>query len=187
MVNFRMDQPAESESRLSARTNLFVMAVIFAGLGSEPVKVRNLSSSGALVEGTSLPQPGTQVRLCRADLNVEGEIVWCKDGRAGLRFNSAVAVADWLPQGAAKASQQRVDRLVQEFKTSGVAWAPSAALDDVPGKDISVAELNHLRAAIESLAEDLGADATLVERHLSKLQTLDIVAQALGKLAAARG
>jgi len=182
-----MSGPDNSESRLATRTNLFVMAAIFAGLGSEPVKVRNLSSDGALIEGAALPQPGTQVRLCRADLNVEGEIVWCRDGRAGLRFNAPVAVADWLPQGAAKASQQRVDNLVQQFKTSGVAWAPSAALDEVPGKDISVTELNFLRTAIESLAEDLAADAAIVERHSSKLQTLDIVAQALGKIAAARG
>ena len=188
MVNFRMDQPAESESRLSARTNLFVMAAIFAGLGSEPVKVRNLSSNGALVEGASLPQPGTHVRLCRADLNVEGEIVWCRDGRAGLRFNSAVAVADWLPQGSAKADQQRVDRLVHQIKTSGVASSPSsAAPSEGLGKDFSVAELNDLRVAIQSLAEDLAADTAIVERHWSKLQTLDIVAQAFVKLAAARG
>jgi hypothetical protein len=182
-----MSGSTDPEGRVSARANLFVMAAICAGLGSEPVKVRNLSANGALVEGAILPQPGAQVRLCRADLSIDGEIIWCKDGRAGLRFNSAVAVADWLPQGSAKASQERVDRLVQEFKTSGDAWAPSAALGGVPSKDISVAELIRLRGAIESLAEDLAADTAIVERHVSKLQTLDIVAQALGKLAAARG
>jgi hypothetical protein len=182
-----MTQPSKAEARLVARTNLFVMAAICVGLGSEPVKVRNLSTNGALVEGAILPRPGTQVRLCRADLNIDGEVIWCRDGRAGLRFNSEVAVEDWLPQGSAKANQQRVDRLVRQFKTSGVAWAPSAAPDDVPGKDISVAELDQLRTAIESLAEDLAADDAIVERHMSKLQTLDIVAQALGKLAAARG
>ena len=182
-----MSGPTEPEGRVSARTNLFVMAAICAGHGSEPVKVRNLSAKGALIEGATLPQAGAQVRLCRADLNIDGEIIWCRGGRAGLRFNSAVAVADWLPQGPAKASQERVDRLVQEFKTSGDAWAPSPAVGEVPGETITAAEFLQLKAAIESLAEDLAADAAIVERHLSKLQTLDIVAQALGKLAAARG
>lgn len=188
MVSFRMDQPAKSETRLTARTNLFVMAVICAGLGSEPVKVRNLSTNGALVEGAILPQPGTQVRLCRADLNVEGEVVWCKDGRAGLQFGSSVVVTDWLPQGSAKAGQQHVDRLVQKLKSDGLSASPSTvAIGENDRKDFSAQELGQLRMAIESLAEDLAADAAVVERYSSKLQTLDIVAQALGKLAAARG
>ncbi len=183
-----MNRPAQPESRLSARTNLFVMAAIFAGLGSEPVKVRNLSANGALIEGAVLPEPGTRVRLCRADLNVGGEIVWCRDGRAGLRFESSVAVADWLPQGLASAGQQRVDRVVQELKNDGLNALPSSvAHGENDSKDFSVEELNYLRAEIESLAEDLAGDAAVVDRHFSKLQTLDIVAQALGKLAAARG
>jgi hypothetical protein len=187
LVNFRMDQPAKSETRLTARTNLFVMAVICAGLSSEPVRVRNLSTSGALVEGAVLPQPGTQVRLCRADLDVEGEVMWCKDGRAGLQFGSSVIVADWLPQGSAKAGQQRVDRLVQKLKSDGLSASPSSvAIGENDRKDFSAQELNHLRKAVESLAEDLAADAAIVEHHSSKLQTLDIVAQALGKLAASR-
>ena len=183
-----MNQPARSETRLTARTNLLVMAVICAGLGSEPVKVRNLSTNGALIEGAVLPQPGTQVRLCRADLNVEGEVVWCKDGRAGVQFGSCVVVADWLPQGSAKTGQQRVDRLVQKLKSDGLSASPSSvAIGENDRQDLSAQELIHLRGAVESLAEDLAADTAVVERHFSKLQTLDIVAQALGKLAAARG
>ena len=133
-----MSGAAKSENRLSARTNLFVMAAICGGLGSEPVKVRNLSPNGALIEGAVLPQTGTQVRLCRADLEVGGEIVWCKDGRAGLQFGSPVVVADWLPQGSANAGQQRVDQLVQKLKTSGASSSPSsAAPSEVLGKDCS--------------------------------------------------
>jgi hypothetical protein len=180
-----MTESAKSESRSSARTNLFVMAAIFVGLGSEPVKVRNLSPNGALIEGASLPESGTKVRLCRANLEVDGEIMWCRGGRAGLQFQSPVVVADWLPAGSAKAGQQRVDLLVQKFKNDGLNNPPSSVtIGEIDGKKIDQDELVHLRAAIESLAEDLAADSSVVERHWSKLQTLDIVAQALGKLAA---
>jgi hypothetical protein len=182
-----MMELARSESRFSERANLFVMAAIFVGLASEPVKMRNLSPDGALIEGASLPQLGTKVRLCRANLEVDGEIMWCVGGRAGLRFQSPVVVADWLPAGSAKVAQQRVDQLVQKFKHVGRNNSPSSAtIAEIDGKRIDQVELVHLKAAIESLAEDLAADPAIVERHWSKLQTLDIVGQALGKLAEAR-
>lgn len=114
--------------------------------------------------------------------------MWCKDGRAGLQFGSSVVVADWLPQGSANAGQQRVDRLVQKLKNDGLSPSQSSiAIGEDDRPDFSAQELNHLRKAVESLAEVLAADAAVVERHLSKLQTLDMVAQALGRLAAARG
>ena len=49
--------------RAEARTNLFVMAKLAAGGSVCTVKVRNISSGGALVEGAALPPPGTPCRL----------------------------------------------------------------------------------------------------------------------------
>lgn len=184
----QMTGQAECEAPRPPRTNMFVMATIYAGTGSAPVKVRNLSSSGALIEGPVLPHPGTQVRLSRGGLSITADIVWQKDGRAGLRFESVVSVADWLPHGRAISAQQRVDEIVQQAKDTSNGMLPVASID-YPGSQIaklSATDLTRLRLAIQSLAEDLAADPAAVERHGSKLQTLDIAAQALGRLASER-
>ena len=176
----------EDDGRREPRTNMFVMATIYAETGSAPVKVRNMSSSGALVEGAVLASAGATIRLCRGSLNAIAEVVWSREGRAGLRFGSTVSVADWLPRGQAIAPQQRVDELVQHIKTS----LPLSASPDVypmsQTNTLGALELTRLRHAIESLAEDLANDPLVVERYTSKLETLDIVSQALRKLAAER-
>ena len=178
---------AVSDARREPRTSLFVMATLYVGSGSSPVKVRDLSSAGALIEGGAIPPPGTSVRLCRGSLNITGEIVWHSGGRAGLRLESSISVAEWLPGRQATAPQQRVDEIVQQVKASGTAG--SVSLQNVPefqSSKLSALELTRLRVAIESLAEELAADPDIVKRHMAKLQTLDLAAQAFGKLAAGR-
>lgn len=175
------------DARREPRTSLFAMATLYAGLGSAPVKVRDLSSGGALVEGAAIPSPGTSVRLCRGSLHITGEIVWCRGQRAGLRFKSRLAVADWLPGGGVKTHQQRVDSIFQEAKASQPAHSPVSRHQQTPESGrLGAVELTEIRTALESLADDLAADPHVVEGHMSKLQTLDIAAQALGKLAAER-
>lgn len=182
-----MTVSGESDNRSEPRTNLFVMATMHAGARSVPVKVRNLSKSGALIEGSDLFESGAEVRLCRAEFDVPGIIVWCIDGRAGLRFHAPVDVTDWLPGGSTNAGQYRVDRLVQRFKDSGSASTISATdLERTHSEDVSVAELNSLRKAIETLAEDLASDPAVVDRYGVKLQMLDVAAQMLGRIAGSR-
>ena len=47
------------------RTNMFLMATIYAGGGSAPVKVRNLSLAGALIEGGRIPDVASEITLRR--------------------------------------------------------------------------------------------------------------------------
>ena len=182
-----LTKPARSDARLEPRTSLFAMATLYAGVGSSPIKVRDLSTRGALIEGAVIPSPGTSVRLCRGSLSITGKIVWCDSGRAGLRFESSLSVAEWLPGGQLTTAQQRVDEVFQEVKARGTGSSLSSNLHPTlkPAK-LTAGELTDLKLAIQSLADDLAADAGVVQRHLSKLQILDLVAQALTKLAAER-
>lgn len=160
------------------------MAAIYAAAGSTPVKLRNVSPRGALVEGALVPPLGSRVRLCRGSLSVTAEIIWSTDGRAGLRFESTVCVEDWLPHGRAMTPQERVDEMVGQVKASAlVPRSPGDGLTTESGKPAAL-ELARLVHALESLAEDLTADPEVVKRHLLKIQTLDVAAQALRKVAA---
>ena len=180
MIADLIDQPL-SESRRETRTNVFAMATVYTDTSSMPVKLRNLSSTGALAEGPVLPSEGARIRLCRGELEVLGEIVWSKDGSAGIRFEAAVTVADWLPRGRAIAAQQRIDEVVHQARTHSTV-APAPAPPSVPITNVTVMDLLRLKQATESLAEALADDPHVVERHGSRLQVLDLIAQSLRKL-----
>lgn len=172
------------DARREQRTSLFVMATIYSAAGSAPVKIRDMSSRGALIEGAVIPPAGTEVRICRGSLSVISQVAWSKEGRAGLLFGSTVSVSDWLPGGRRPAHQERVDRMVQEVRALGVAAASPAAAVATGSSQVTALELTELRQAIEALADDLADDPAVLERHASKLQTLDLTAQILRKLAA---
>ena len=182
----RMVHEVVGERPREQRTNLFVMATLYCDAGSAPVKLRNLSSTGAMIEGGLIPATGTKVRLSRGSLNIVGKVVWSRSERAGLRLDSSILVSEWLPGGRAAAAQQRIDEIVQHAKTSNTAGAESTStlLASPAAEVVSASDLMRLSRALDALAEDLADDPAAVERHGSKLQTLDLVAQMFAKLAA---
>src|SRR5689334_6559710 len=106
-----MESAPSSEHRVESRSNIFVMATIYAAGSSTPVRVRNMSPSGALVEAAELPPAGTSIRLSRGSLEVIGDIMWVDEHRAGVRFAGPVRVGDWLPQGKRGSGQQLIDEM----------------------------------------------------------------------------
>ena len=167
--------------RAHQRTSLFVLATLTAPSVSGPVKIRNISLCGALIEGAALPIPGEQLSLRRGELSVSGKIVWRLEGKAGVQFDTHVRVASWLPAGTG--GQQEVDRTFHELKANpGLAVPPPAA----PGRTLPTGHLSALGVAdaLDALADDLAEDAGVVAAHGSKLQALDIASQVLRKLAA---
>lgn len=181
-----MIEEGDKRVRTEPRTNMFVMATISAASAWGPVKVRNLSPSGALIEGAVLPAAKEKVCLRRGPLRVTGEVVWCGSGQAGLRFLSRVEVKEWLPASGNRLAQQRVDELVQQVRGEGSPCRPSVISETAELHPIGGSQLVELATALEALGNDLAGDAGVVDRHFSKLQTLDIAAQLLRKLSAAR-
>jgi len=162
---------------------MFVMASLAARDGSGPVKVRNLSSSGALVEGGVLPSPGEAVSLLRGALRIDGNVVWCRGGKAGLRFDAAVNVSDWLPKGIVQNRNQQSEALINHFKADTVTRLAAFKYHDVAPSGITAAEVKTLAVDLQVLADRLADDDVVIIRHGDKLQILDAVVQALDKLA----
>lgn len=82
-----MDQSGMSQNRRSRRSHVLMAASIEADGILVPVKLRNLSSEGALVEGEELPAVDASVIFRKKELNLAGRIAWVTGGRAGIAFD----------------------------------------------------------------------------------------------------
>ncbi|MDZ4308775.1 hypothetical protein [Allopontixanthobacter sp.] len=161
---------------------MFVLAALSGGTFAGPVKIRNLSSTGALIEGAGLPATGTKVTLRRGESSASGIVVWSSNGKAGLRMDSRVDVSAWMPGG--REHQNSIDHVVETIRKEAALNVITAVPE--PSVSVSSNELLSLADAISKLADDLSDDDGIVVRFGTKLQALDIVAQVLRKLAAER-
>jgi PilZ domain len=83
-----MDQSSASQNRKSRRSPVLLTAMIEAGGAPLPVKLRNLSEEGALIEGGPLPPEGSATVFERKDMRVSGRIVWVQGKYAGIAFDA---------------------------------------------------------------------------------------------------
>ena len=85
-----MDESSITQNRRSRRSNVFLAALIEVGGKEIPVKLRNLSEDGALVEGEKLPIEGTEVVFRRNELEIRSRIAWVHANHAGVAFGMAL-------------------------------------------------------------------------------------------------
>jgi hypothetical protein len=184
MTDDSFDPPAP-ERRASPRSNMFLAAMLEVGSEQAAVKIRNMSSHGAMIATPLQPPVGTQVLLTRGPLKVQGEVVWCSGERCGLKLASAVSVSEWmaLPGNIA---QQRVDEIVAWVKSGGAPPAEPFQQDNrATGRspDQLVDDLGAIFRLMQDLEDDLLSSPDTLLRHETKLQNLDIAMQMLSALA----
>jgi hypothetical protein len=61
-----------------------------------PVRLRNLSEQGALVEGDQLPLEGTSTLFQRKELRLRSRIIWVQGRFAGVAFDQPLKPEDVL-------------------------------------------------------------------------------------------
>lgn len=187
-----------AEDRASPRTNLLLAANAEVGGRTLPVRIRNLSETGAMVEGAGLPDAGMKLVLARGDLHVSAVVAWAAGGRRGVKFDGPTPVEEWT--GGAKPrpldctglrDQRRVDALQAEARgeaASGQALRAAAPAEPSvvsPDLDARLAhEIGYVQRLLENLGDELIKDLFLVQRHGQSLQSLDLVSQILGHVAA---
>lgn len=171
------------QQRADPRRNMFVAAALYHADGSMPVRLRNMSRGGALIEGEALPIEQSPIRLCRGSLSIAGHVAWQRDRRAGIRFDAAAEVADWLPRGRPLTGQERVDAIVHACRVAPGASAAIATAPTTIGDADAIQQLLAIRNALNAAAEDLAGDAAVVMAHADALQAIDVLTQRLGRLA----
>lgn len=173
------------DARGEARSSLYLAAALYCDGSASPVKIRNLSPAGALLEGASLPGNGSLVQLVRGALIVHGLVAWCSAGRCGLKFSGIVDVQCWRANPA-HSEQQRVDEVVRLLKAGAVPLPvpPLAPPDETAGVAEGADDLRRARQLLDQLGEALGVDSDVVRRHGLVLQNLDLAMQMIDAVAA---
>ena len=162
----------EDDPRSDPRASVFLTAVLCAGAAQTPVRIRNLSTQGALLEGADLPAEGTIVQIKRGSLSAAGDIAWSRDQHCGLRFAAVIEVASWIDR-AGPIGQQRIDAAIANYRRK-------------PDRPVSFAVLQTVmpRADLESLSSDI---LQICERMVGLPDmTIGIAEQSLNIAAAAR-
>jgi hypothetical protein len=176
-----------------SRKNLMLAATITAAEVSAPVRIRNLSEHGAMIDGAALPEPGSTLMLTRLELSVQATAVWVRDSRCGLQLASSIVVDDWIAgvrrtRTTGHLGQLRVDQ-IQAAVRSGAALPTDAAPPVVPAADAGVIdrriaeELAALKHALDEVGEALADDVDVLMRHEGTLQKFDIAVQTMQYLA----
>ncbi len=174
-----------------ARKNLMLAAQIAAGNVCAPVRIRNMSAGGAMIDGLALPDPGSRFVLRRLNLQINATAVWTKGGRCGVKLAGQVDVDEWIsgvhkPMRGASLGQLRVDE-IQAAVRSGAAL-PAATLVAKPAVPETsllsrlAAEFAFLEKTLAAVAEHLSYDPHVLMRHGEALQKIDIATASLASL-----
>ena len=166
-------QTADAETRDTVRNYMSLEISLVCEGEQSPAQICNLSGFGALVEALRVPQAGADVRLVRGPHEVAGSIAWADGKRLGIRFASPVSVRDWL----------RPVRQPAGSATGGQTPGSLAAGGDQPGPSDPAARMMHdlllVSRLLDDLGQDLAADPDTTEKHLGKMQNLDVAVQML--------
>ena len=82
--------------RSQKRAQVLLKAVAHRGIWETKVRIRDISSVGALVECIDPPETGTALRLSREDLDVECNVVWSGTDYFGVLFAQEIAIDKFL-------------------------------------------------------------------------------------------
>lgn len=114
-----MDGDTQLQNRRQRRSQVLMAAALEMSGASHPVKLRNLSADGALVEGDALPVEGAEVVFRRQELGVQARVIWVSDNRAGLQFKESLS-----PETVLRHIPTPRPRVLPEFRRPGLYPRP---------------------------------------------------------------
>ncbi len=177
----------QTNGRTEPRMNLFLSASAEIDGRCFPVRIRNLSALGAMIESPDLPGPGNAVLVERTGLKVAGILQWSRGQRAGVRFDRSIDLAAWSPPRiVSRRNQADVDREIATARAgqSQPLSPPRLTVPHDPELRRRIGdELRAVSIMLENAGGALAGDPAVIDRHLERLQEFDIASQMLAELA----
>lgn len=171
----------QCEVRSVPRTGLFLAAVLHSSAGAQPVRIRNLSASGALIEGFSPLALGEAVRLERASNSSSAVVRWSNAERAGLEFDDPILMDAWVPSALAQ-QQSAFERRVHAVRNG--LRIPDDFADQKPVLNARIScEIELAKRTLAACLDELSNSSLLITRHPRAFQDIEITCQVLGHLA----
>lgn len=177
------------------RKNLMLAATIEADTVTAPVRIRNLSETGAMIDGAALPEIGSRVMLKRLELSIAATVVWYQEGRCGLKLVGTIDVDEWVagvrrPVKHGSLGQLRVDTIQAAIRSGAPlpeapppSPPPAAAVPSGPAEPLIAEELGQLKKTLDEIGDALTEDSAILVAHEQTLQKLDIAAAVIESLA----
>jgi len=173
-----------SDRRWETRASLYLAASLYCDGHASDVKIRNISSTGALLESGAAFATGSLVQLVRGALIVHALVAWKSNGRYGLKFSGSVDVQRWRA-APGNPEQQRVDDVVRLVKAGVVPLSVSPASADLPtATDALATDLKRAVDLLGVLEDRLAKDGIVVAQYPAELQNLDIAMQVIAAVSA---
>jgi hypothetical protein len=165
--------PATADRRVIAhRTRVMLNAKVSANGLELGVRMRNMSASGALLEGPVLPEPGRMIVISRNANCVAAEVRWVGAGMCGVKFVEVVSVTAWTGVKALPAGPP----------PNPVHTDQEVDLEEAIPYRVGE-ELAYVQRIIEGLADELSSSPYLIQRYPAALQSFDLANQLLNHLA----
>lgn len=178
----------ERQSERAPRTNLLLSAAIETATVKAPVRIRNLSEGGALLEGAAFPDVGGVLTLRRLEIAIDATVVWRSASRCGIQFKGKATVADWVSGTQSRSShdidQARVDSIQAAVRAGRPTPPPERAAPAVDADlDRRIAEeISYVKRLLEIVGDELTDAPIVVQRYSRSLQSFDLACQILGHL-----
>jgi hypothetical protein len=114
-----------AERRDGPRYRVLLVAKLVTTTDEQPVKIRDISTWGAMVEGGKLFSKGTDLILKRREDELFARVTWNNGRRCGLQFDDALTPAELT--SFIKQSARIEAELPPPFQRSGIAPEPLTA------------------------------------------------------------
>jgi len=108
-----------NQNRKSRRSPVYLAASVEIAGAPQPVKLRNLSEEGALIEAERLPLEGTTTFFERNELRLKSKVVWVQGRYAGIAFARKLRQEEVLRHVPQPRQVTQVD-----FRRPGLACRP---------------------------------------------------------------
>lgn len=182
-----------AEHRAARRTNLMLAAEIELNGRWTPIRIRNLSETGALIEGGALPDKGSTLVLHRAPFHIGATVAWSGGARCGIHFDEPISLPQWTgkalpPESSGFRDQRRVDAYQAEARSAPIPPPPPVSIPAFTEETRNhlrarlADELAYVRRLLDSMGDELVTEPIVVAHHSRTLQNIDLASQILAHL-----